>query len=385
MLAKQHLNFYCKKEEADYIYSMLRCLKKIFLYRSGNLKVTGSPKVSDSELSNRKYSCVGLAPEVELAMKDVTKSIKEIQKKCQKKLRKLLLKHQEDKNKLNTTYEEEKADLEKKYKIESAVVRSCTPNDVMRTEKLTALDNEYNRRIEKLKCQHEIKLKDLEIVQLAARQKFQEREAAWVADVKSWAQDELLNILPSKEHGNGVEYMKISEPDPDNDPKDMCLVSGHVAEGTNFDRIVEAMTGPVTVDSEKDLRVDHSSSMEQISDGAALNVSDRELSSSMCGNPPLPEQLTIDGVSLHKHNEQIPVEVPESREVAGCHNDTEHQTDLVLLDKITTSGEQERVSRSMNNNTLSQETLLLSNLPSMQPSLIPSPANSVNEVCGPLL
>ncbi|KAF7805613.1 helicase protein MOM1-like isoform X1 [Senna tora] len=388
MIAKELLHFECKKEEADYIYSMLRCLKKIFLYRTGKSNYTISPKASDS-------SSMEWPPEVELAVKDVLKSIKEIQKKCQKKLMKLSHKHEEDKNKLNKTYEEEKADLEKKYQVESVVIRSITPNpnDMMRTEKLRALDIEYTRRIEDLKCQHEILLKDLETAQLAARQKFKDRETTWVEDVKSWAGDELLNILPSKEHGNGIKYLK----------------TGELAEGSNFDRIVEAIKGtgvglsntpetisPVEVPcrkpvetqsplfksasanevndkaqnacdnqgkvisihshseehnsdgtasmikkgeghgSENDITVDPPLTMELISDGAVLNVSNRELSSKLCGNPPLPVKQIFDRGSSCIHAGQIPVEVPEtSCDSAECHNGREHQTDVVLLDEIS--------------------------------------------------
>lgn len=457
MLAKQHLKFDCWKDEANVIYSMLRCLKNIFLHRTGNYNVTGSPKASASELSGKNDSCTGLALEVELAKKDVLESIKDIRKKCQKQLRKLLLKHQEEKNKLDAIYEERKAHLEREYKIESAVIRSCAPNDVMRSENLRDLDTKYTGRIEDLKHQHEMHLKDLENVQSIARQMLQNREASWVEDVKSWAQDQLLNTLPSKEHGNGIEYLKTSEQaEPDNDPKNRDLAPNLVTEGTNFDRIVEAMTetgvessrtpeimSPVAVQcsnpvegrtppvevasayeghdgaqnvcdsqgemisvhshskehnvngatcminegeghnivydscrektvpdgSEKDITVDPPPSRELISDGSPLNVSDRELSSRQCESPLLTDQQTSDGVSLHVHNGQVPIEVPEtSRGIVECYNTREHQTDAVLLDQIATSEEQEQMSRTMNNNK-SQVTILLS-FPSMLPLLV---------------
>ncbi|XP_028808088.1 helicase protein MOM1 isoform X2 [Neltuma alba] len=443
MLAKQHLKFDCRKDEANVIYSMLRCLKNIFLHRTGNYNVTGSPKASASGLSDKNYSCTGLALEAELAKKDVLKSIKEIQKKCQKKLRKLLFKHQEEKNKLDATYEEKRADLEKKYKIESAVIRSRSPNDVIRSENLKNLDIEYNERIEDLKHQYEMHLKDLENVQSTARQMLQNREVAWVEDVKSWAQDELLNALPSKEHGNGIEYLKTSmQAEPDYDPKNRCLVSNLVTKDTNFDRTVEAMIGtrlgssrtpeimsPMLVQcgdpvdgqtppveaasayeghdraqnvcdsqgkiisvpahpkehnvngatrmmnegeghnifydgcgektvpdgSEKDTAVDPSSSRELIPDRSPLNVSDRELSSRQCESPPLPDQQTSLEVSLCIRDGQVPIEVPEtSCGIAEGNKGGEHQRDGVLLDQTATSEEREQMSRTMNNNTLSQ-------------------------------
>ncbi|KAI4322283.1 hypothetical protein L6164_021994 [Bauhinia variegata] len=239
VLAKQHLNFDCKKEEVDYICSMLRCLKKMFLYHTGNSDVAGLPKAS--ELSNKLHSCTGVAPQVELAEKDISKSIKEIQKKCQKQLTKLCLRQQEEKDKLNAINKKRRAEEEHKYKIESAAIRSLTPNDVIRKKKLKDLDAKYARIIEDLKCEHEIHLKDLEAAQLAARQLVQDREDTWVKQVRSWAQIELLSLLPSKKPGNGVEYLQTSEQAPAQScQKNVSLVS-EVASWQISDKMGQTM------------------------------------------------------------------------------------------------------------------------------------------------
>ncbi|KAI9077847.1 hypothetical protein K1719_040193 [Acacia pycnantha] len=276
----------------------------------------------------------------------------------------------------------------------------------------------------------------------AALEMLQNSEAAWVEEVKSW-ENVLLNSLHLKERGNGIEHLKTSEQaEPDNDPKNRCLVSNLVTEGTDFDRIAEAMTGtgvgssrtpeimsPVAVQcsnpvegqtppaeaasayeghdrgqnacdsrgkiisvhshskehnvngatcmmnegerhdifnndcgektvpdgSEKDITVDPPPSRKPISDGSPLNVSDRELSSRQCESPLLPDQQTSDGVSLCMRDSQVQIEVPEtSSGVAEFYNGRAHQTDVVLLDQTATSDEQEQMSRTMNNNTLSQ-------------------------------
>ena len=132
-------------------------MKKIFLYRTGNYHDTGSPKASGP--SNRAYSCTGVAREVELFKKDMSKSIKEIQKKCEKKLKKLHILQEEEKQRLRAAIEEEKAKFEERYKIESAVIRSCSPNDVTRMEKLRVLNTEYEKGIEELKFHHDSCLK----------------------------------------------------------------------------------------------------------------------------------------------------------------------------------------------------------------------------------
>ncbi|XP_057455298.1 helicase protein MOM1-like isoform X2 [Lotus japonicus] len=242
--AKQQLNFECKKEEVDLIYSLLRCLKKIFLYRTGNCNDTGSPKASES--SNTVYSYTGVEQEVELFKIDMSKSIKEIKKKFEKPLKKLCLLHQEEKQKLKAVFESEKAYVERKFLTESAIIRSCSPNDVMRTEKVKVLNIAYEEKIAELKYQHETDLKALEDVQLAQMQELQDKEAAWVEDVKCWGQNELLNIVASKELGTGVEYLQTCDQgQPQNGPKN------HFSEGKG-----------------------HSQSREQKSDGAPSMINE---------------------------------------------------------------------------------------------------------------
>lgn len=239
------MNFDCKKEEVDYICSMLRCLKKIFLYRTGNSSDTGCPKASES--SNRVYACTGVAQEVELFQKDMSKSIKEIKKKFKRKLTKVHLMQQEEKQRLKATIENEKADFESRYKIELTFIRCCSPNIVVRAEKLKVLNSEYDKRLEELKCEHETRLKVLEDMQLAEMLKFQDREAAWVEDLKSWAKTELLNIVTSNERGNGVEYLQTcDQAEPHKGLNNVDLVSDHFAEGKGHDNMVEAMASTKT-------------------------------------------------------------------------------------------------------------------------------------------
>ncbi|XP_054812484.1 uncharacterized protein LOC129313425 [Prosopis cineraria] len=120
-------------------------------------------------------------------------------------------------------------------------------------------------------------------------------------------------------------------------------------------------------DSDKDITVDPPSSRELISYGSPLNVSDRELSR-QCESPLFPDQQTSDGVSLHMHDGQVPLEVPgTSREIAQCYNGRECRTEVVVLDRTVTSEEQEQMHSTMNNNNLSQA------LQDSQASLLTSP------------
>ncbi|KAK8584571.1 hypothetical protein V6N13_138529 [Hibiscus sabdariffa] len=221
-LAKQHLGFTCRKEEADYIYSMLRCLKRMFLYRTGCLKVQTSPKASglSSKAIERDYSNAtpyqqnikaeievlsdfregsdirtilesGVAPEIQLAQRDLLKSIKEIQKKRDKLLKKQMEKHKQEMEQFNQKYEEEKAQLENKKRTEAAVIRLHS-NVSRRTEKLNNLGTEYARKFDELEQKMDTHLKNLEASHVAARSNILESRTRWVESVKSWARVELL-------------------------------------------------------------------------------------------------------------------------------------------------------------------------------------------------
>jgi hypothetical protein len=130
-LAKECLNFDCMQTEVEYNYSLLQCLKKLFLYRTFTYNDTSSPK---SSKSLNGVPCTEVPREVELFTKGVSKSIKKIQKKCEKRLNKIRLKHQEEKRRLRVVNDDEKAELERKYNTQLGMTRSCSPNEVVRKE-----------------------------------------------------------------------------------------------------------------------------------------------------------------------------------------------------------------------------------------------------------
>ncbi|PQQ19204.1 helicase protein MOM1 isoform X1 [Prunus yedoensis var. nudiflora] len=248
-LAKKHLNFNCKKEEADYVYSMLRCLKKTFLYHTGFFKAAESPKlaklstkdvlknshpkVSRSTTSNfqqDKSDVKDLSLKQEkLAQKDVSKSIKDIQKKIQKQMTKLNEKQIKEKSEVLRTSQEEKAHLE----AESVVIRSCFLNNTsMRTEKLKMLE----KKIEENKNQTNLRLKHLEASQQEAQDKLKEMGKRWVEELQSWARVELLNRSPSNTPEPWLECSRTSE-----GCKDFATSRDH-----DIGCVVHSMTGGVT-------------------------------------------------------------------------------------------------------------------------------------------
>ncbi|KAM0999812.1 hypothetical protein PS1_006470 [Malus domestica] len=256
-LAKQHLNFNCKKEEAEYVYSMLRCLKRTFLHSIGAFKAVESPKFSNlsskdvlknsdakasqpitSNLQHVKSDIKDLPPSQEyFAQEDVSKSIKGIQKTLQKKMKKLIEKQSKDNSEVLRTYEEEKGRLERELKAETIVIRSCFQNSTsMRTDKLKMLE----KKIEENNNQHDLRLEHLEASQLEARTKLREMGKRWVEEVQAWARAELLDRSPSNTLKPWLECSRTSDCQSSEDHEDFATFRVH-----DFDSIVHSGTGGI--------------------------------------------------------------------------------------------------------------------------------------------
>ncbi|KAE8696703.1 putative Kinase family protein / peptidoglycan-binding LysM domain-containing protein [Hibiscus syriacus] len=323
-LAKQHLGFTCKKEDADYVYSLLRCLKRMFLYRTGYLKLPSSPKSSglSSKAVERVYTDAtsyqqnikekvedlssfressdiqtisesAVAPEIQLAQRDLIKSIKDIQKKINKLMKKLTEKHKQEIEEFNQKYQEKKEELENKKRTEAAVIRLHS-NVSTRTDKLKNLDTEYAREFDELERRMHTQLKDLEALQVAARTNMQERKTRWVESVKTWARVELVKLPDELSKADGQVHLR----------KTVVANSGEGQEN-----LVSAEALP----------------LEEISNGAALDNFDGEVHlgapetlSSREGYESLPSLLVPSseevpgGATLNRVDRDIPLSRPEA-------------------------------------------------------------------------
>ncbi|KAJ6683200.1 HELICASE PROTEIN MOM1 [Salix koriyanagi] len=264
-LAKEHMNFSCKKSEANFVYSKLRCLRKVFIYRTGTFKVAGSPKAScfslddlsqnqsngrsslstpsnmqkvRTELENlrsgQELSIDQVLPHLELAQKDYSKSIKDIEKKCDKQMRKLLQRQQEEREEFEKRYEQDKADIERKQRTEAAVIRLHSGSSL----------------------------------QLATMNKLQERKAQWIEGVKSWAHAELINKPPSNESGYDQENtVTLNSCSKEQTPK-------QVQSMPDGDFPLEV---PETVRSNEDVLPGVLAASEPMSNGATSNMLEQEV------------------------------------------------------------------------------------------------------------
>ncbi|XP_058001369.1 helicase protein MOM1 isoform X3 [Hevea brasiliensis] len=356
VLAKQHLNFSCKKEEADYVYSMLRCLKKMFLYHKGNFTLDCSAKTSESLTNLLNKDCshamssqptpstlqkmkVGFGDllhsqeffddqvlsQLGLALQDFSRSIKDIEKKCDKQLMKLLMKQKEEMEELDRKYKEEKAQLENSKKADAAVIRFLNISST-RTDQLKLLDIEYEKKFEELECETEKCRKNLEKIQVAAREKMDERKACWVDGVKSWAKVELIDKPPLNETGHNQEndvslnsHLKEQNPEGNQSMQDGVVllevpetVSSSDEEDIRSGELYRNEQIPCTVnsdmlDGEAPLRASRAICMR---DGSE-NVERVNLSS--CGE----QMLASNGAKLNLSSRKLPVEVLENVSSTG--------------------------------------------------------------------
>ncbi|GFZ13121.1 hypothetical protein Acr_23g0015060 [Actinidia rufa] len=231
-LAMQHLNFGCTEEEANNMYKVLRRLKKIFLHgvqkfeRSESSKGYMTTEDTGKELPDeRTFQSVAFsqqnveveiderlenqefAPDQSISKKaqksknkidekQLSKSVKRIQKKCDKRVVKLILRQQEDMQEFYKTWEEENVQLEKEYRLDSVLVRSIHSDNPVRLDKLKKLDDEFQRKMKEHKLQKDIRVKEILAKHLTEANYERRKAERWLEVVKSLAQDELSCELP---------------------------------------------------------------------------------------------------------------------------------------------------------------------------------------------
>lgn len=247
--AKSELAFDCSREEADYIYSILYCMKSLFLERTQGLQLdcfgtnskqsmvstkqvneslsrgtvrqekinTKSMRSSDSEecMTEKRGS------HYSLARKYIEETISDIKRKCKKREQKLVQKHEEKKVELVNMYAKKKQDLETRKQLQAAVIRiSCSFTSAQSlVDEVKQLDHDYERKFEEITSEMDVCLKSLEQMREAAKKKLAEDEACWISRIENWAQAELINCRPiisdNNKHFSGICSSNPSKNAPD--------------------------------------------------------------------------------------------------------------------------------------------------------------------------
>ncbi|XP_048137315.1 helicase protein MOM1-like isoform X2 [Rhodamnia argentea] len=228
-LAKKHLNYQCKKEEADHVYSMLRDLKKKFLQlrkkppvdslKYGELKekvlqmeqsglkspLPAMPclqpvkvEIEDCTFqgssSNEVISSPTLMDEFGLTLGDISERGREIQDQKQK-----LQGLEARKDEICRESEAQKVLLESNHKLEAAIVRLHCGGST-KIDRMKRLDREYSTQIEECSREMAMHLKEIDAEHLASANGVQQEPSVVEGDGCS-THTQVLNKLPEARQG----------------------------------------------------------------------------------------------------------------------------------------------------------------------------------------
>ncbi|KAK9124231.1 hypothetical protein Sjap_013833 [Stephania japonica] len=240
-LAKQHLEFECKEEEARYIYYKLRVLKKMFsdqekltepdivdypvarteeggeknlLVNTSHSKHSDPQELEEGEIresskspnsfgqnasSKQEQSCVSEKASVSIRI-DLSASIKKVKKIHGKRMRILFSRQMEEFDQFNKDREEKfekaKVNLEKMRKLEEAVIRTTFSQSSARSDKLRMVNSEFSRKLQEVHNSIDEEQKMLEARQLASRNEEKQLMAHWLEEAKSGRPVDAFSTIP---------------------------------------------------------------------------------------------------------------------------------------------------------------------------------------------
>ncbi|KAL0884595.1 hypothetical protein Bca101_008576 [Brassica carinata] len=191
--AKSELGFGCSREEVDYIYSFLYCMKSLFVGRTQGFQEKGEECMAEKRGS--QYSSVA---------KDVEKTISDIKKKCSKSLHKLVQTLEEKKMDLMNRNADKKQELQNCKKVEASFIRVTYLGISTQSlhDALQRLERTFERKFDDLKGELDECLESLEKICEAAKKKLAEDEACWISRIEKWALAELRNGAPIQSGNN---------------------------------------------------------------------------------------------------------------------------------------------------------------------------------------
>ncbi|GAB4842887.1 hypothetical protein Ancab_012866 [Ancistrocladus abbreviatus] len=357
VLARENLKFNCMDDEADLIFSKMQFLKKAFLlqylkdsspFTNGlareiedancmesallsvqNIKVKVEERSAGPECSDRQAFPSMLT--VEIIRREIFKNVKKVQKKCRKQMERLKQKHLKEVEEFHKLWKEKKARLENEYRLKSAVIRTIHGNLPARTDKLKILDSDYAKKYQELDCQMTISRREIDSRQQSERNEEEQRIAHLLENVKSWAQAELSERLPSLESQDRIEQLhafgqtRISEIS-----KDASSVSGVSGYQVEQSKTSEVADGDVNILMSKIAafkldKQDVSSHNGSIDFSQETNIAGGAISDNPFGTGPSDVQLTNSAAAtqispavppetatLGRPGDEVPMELPEA-------------------------------------------------------------------------
>ncbi|XP_020866604.1 helicase protein MOM1 isoform X2 [Arabidopsis lyrata subsp. lyrata] len=361
--AKSELAFDCSRVEVDYIYSILSCMKSLFLERTQGLQfdcfgTNSKQSMVSTQLVNESLSGATVREEknntksmrnssedeeciterrcshYSTATEDVEKTISDIEKKWKKQVQKLVQEHEEKKLELLNMYADKKQKLETRKNVEAAVIRITCSRTSTQVDDLKLLDDKFERMFDEIKSEKNECLKSLEQMHEAAKKKLAEDKACWINRLKSWAQANLKVCVPmqsrNNKHLSGLCSSNISQNAPD-----VQICNDMNVEGTYADtNLPEAENTLATMSGGSTQQVHE---MEAVRNDKKMDVSDLSH-----GQP------TKIMVTKSQSNELASITVPEILVPAGCQEEfaalNVHLSENQNCDGITSAGPDEDVS-----------------------------------------
>ncbi|CAH8386617.1 unnamed protein product [Eruca vesicaria subsp. sativa] len=299
--AKSELGFSCSEEEVDYMYSLLCCMKSLFLGRT--------QKVNES-LSG---DTVQMRSSV---TKDVEKTIRDIKNKGSKKLQKLVQIHEEKKVDLLNRSADKKQKLLNSKKLEVLYIRVTCSESSPQTllDNLQRVEDDLERKNDDLKIEMDECLKNLEEMHEADKKKLAEDEAYWISRIENWAQAELIDCATiqssSNKHRSGLCSLKTSTNAPD---VQTCNANGEATYAETSCMVAKENQLP---EAETTLRTMSGGSTQQV-DEMVASRNDKAMDVST-----LSHEQPADMATKSRSNELASLTAPEIRIPAGCQEES---------------------------------------------------------------
>ncbi|WZY97202.1 hypothetical protein YC2023_069531 [Brassica napus] len=325
--AKSELGFSCSEEEVDYIYSLLCCMKSIFLGRTQSLQLdclgTNSKlaKVNESlsgdivrqERSNTKSMRSSVT-------KDVEKTISDIKNKCSKKLQELVQIHEEKKVDLMNRSADKEQELQNGKKLEVLYIRvTCSGlSSQSLLDNLQRVEDDFERKNDDLKIEMNDCLKKLEGMHEAEKKKLAEDEAYWISRIENWAQAqaELIDCAPIQS-GNNKHLSGLRSSNTSKNTPDVQTCNDASGEATYADTSSMVAKKNQLPEAESTLRTMSGGSTQQVHDIVASR-NDKALDIS-----PLSHEQPTDNVATKSQpNELASLSAPEILIPAGCQEES---------------------------------------------------------------
>ncbi|KAF8116228.1 hypothetical protein N665_0020s0080 [Sinapis alba] len=333
--AKSELGFSCSEEEVDYIYTVLCCMKSLFLGRTQSLQLdclgtnskqpnASTRKVNESlsgdivrqEKSNTKSmrSSVGEECMTEKrgshyssVTKDVEKTISDIKNICRKKLQKLVQTHEEKKMDLINRSADKKQELQNAKKLEVSYIRvTCSGlSSQSLLDNLQRVEDDFERTNDDLKIEMNECLKKLEGMHEAAKKKLAEDEACWISWIENWAQTELIDCAPIQS-GNNNHLSGLCSSNTSKNAPDVQTCNDANGEATYADTSCMVAKGNQLPEAENTLRTMSGDNTQQVHEMVASR-NDKAMDVSTLSH----EQPTDNVATKSRPNELASLTAPE--------------------------------------------------------------------------